>query len=80
MRRHDLQHKRQTHEDSATPPAGLRQECSRLANADELIRRALSAEVRGDAPALSALQQNGGDQDDRVEYENREKQVENHLK
>ncbi len=79
MCRHQLQDERESHEYSATPPACLGEERTSLANAYELIRRALSAEIRGDATTLPALQQNGSDEDNGVEDENCEKQIKNHL-
>lgn len=68
MRRHYLKHKRENHKNSATPPAGLRQQRASLSNAYERVRGALAAEVCSQTAALPALQENGADQNDRIDY------------
>ena len=56
MSGHDLENKRQSEKDPATPPAHPRQEISRLPNADKRIGRgARTAEARGQSAALAAL-------------------------
>jgi hypothetical protein len=79
VRGHELQHKGETHEDSAAPPACLGEKCSSLANSNELIGRALSTEVRGNSSTLPALEKNGSHEHYGVEYEKRKKQIENHF-
>jgi hypothetical protein len=71
VRRHDLQHEREEHENSAAPPARLRQKITGLANANERVGGSLSAEVGSKAAAFAALKQHGCNQHDSVDYEKR---------
>lgn len=74
MGRHDLQDEAKPQENSAAPPARGGQKISRLPDSDERIgRRACSAEIGRESGALPALEQDRQDQDDAVEYEDREK-------
>ncbi len=79
MRGHQLQNEREAHENATAPPARFGEQRACLTDTDELIRRALSAEIRGDATALPALEQDGGDEDNSVDDKNCEEQIENHL-
>jgi hypothetical protein len=79
MGRHDLQYERQAQENSAAPPANRSEEVAGLSNADQRVgRRARSAKACSKSTALSALQQNGEHQDDRVDDEQSEKKRVNH--
>jgi len=74
MGRHYLKYERQAEEDSAAPPANGGKEVSCLPNSDQRVwRRARPAEARGESTALSALKQNGEDQNDAVDDEQSEK-------
>ena len=66
----DLEDEREADEDAAAPPARLREQVARLAGAEQRVaRRRAPPNARGHAAALPALQQNGGDEDERVDDE-----------
>jgi hypothetical protein len=70
MRRHDLENEAKSEKNSAAPPACCREKISGLPDSYESIwGRARSAEIGGQSGALPALQQDGEDQDDAVQYE-----------
>jgi hypothetical protein len=70
MRRHQLQHERETEENSATPPADLGQEVSGLADTNERVGGgAGAAKARSKAATLPALEKNGQHDDDTVDDE-----------
>ena len=74
MRRHDLQDEAEAEEDSSAPPADCGEEVTGLPDSDQSVgRRARSAKARRETAALSALKQNGEDQDDTVDDEESEK-------
>ena len=76
----DLENEREADEDAAAPPARLRQQVARLTGAEQGVARGRSAaERRGHAAALSALEQNGDDQDQRVDDEQPEQELVNHV-
>jgi hypothetical protein len=69
-----LQHEAQKEENPTAPPAHRGKEVSCLPDPDQGVRRrARSTKARGEAATLSALQQNGEDQDDAVYDEQSEK-------
>ena len=79
MRRHQLENEAKAKEDSAAPPADLREEIPRLADSDQRIGgRARSAEAGGEAAALSGLEQNGQHHHDAIGDEQDEKKRVNH--
>jgi hypothetical protein len=68
--RHYLQNEAEAEENSATPPADLGEDISSLTDSDERVRGgARTAEARGEAGPLSALQQNGQHHDDAIDDE-----------
>ena len=70
MRGGDLEHEGDREEHPARPPADLREQIASLTRADERIgRRAHAAEACRHASALSALEQNGGDEEETIENE-----------
>ena len=74
MGRHDLEYEREAQEDPAAPPANGGKKVSCLPNADQRVRRrARSAKACSESTALSALKQNGEDQNDAVDDEQCEK-------
>ena len=80
MRRHNLKNEREKKENSRAPPRGLRKNRPGLPYSNERIRRrARTAEVRGESASLSCLEENRSDEDERIDYEDYEKKLIQHL-
>ncbi len=82
MRRHHLQDESEGQENSRAPPRRFGEDRSRLPHSDEGIgRRAGPAEVCGKPASLAGLQQDRGNENDRINYENdEEKSVEHEIR
>src|SRR5258706_1467406 len=80
MRRHHRETEREEKENSRAPPRGLGKNRPGLPDSNESVgRRARTAEVRGESASLSCLEENRSDEDERIDYEDYEKKLIEHV-